>query len=781
MKASCYHCSDEIVGRAILFDDRQFCCSGCKQVYQLLSEHNLGEFYSLENKPGTKPNGADDFRYAFLEVPEIRSKFIDFENEEQTLVSLYLPSIHCSSCIYLLENLHKIDEAIYSCQVDFSKRLASILFDHRKLSLEKLALLLEKIGYSPNFSAQKDIKRKKDLSYLYKLGVAGFAFGSIMLWTFPEYLGVSEDNLVFRNFTSYLSFAISLPVLFYSANAYLISAFRALRYRSINIDVPISIGILALYFQSSYSIFTNNGPGYMDSFAAFIFFLLIGKWFQSKTYDTLAFDRDYSSYFPVAVTRIRTNTIEIIEIDQLTSGDQIRIRNEEVIPCDSTLSSDSCYIDYSFVTGESELIKKKAGDFIYAGGRIKGSAVDLTVVKESSRSHLTQLWNKTGNKKKQGSEEDKFSLYFLIALLSIAAIAAIYYLLRDSSRTIEIVVSILIVACPCALALSRPFTYGNIMRKMGKGGLYLKNVKVIPALHEISDIVFDKTGTITESDNLKVTYIGEKLTSEHKEILHALVKNSTHPLSRAIYHYLDQIDGSLSVHNFEEHRGQGIQARINDNLVALGSASFVGVSQPNSVSRSSSYFSIKGKIVGHFVFESRLRPGIEETIRELKSRYHIHILSGDNEKEKMRFLHFVQDDKNLVFGCSPQDKAHYIENLQTQGKKVLMIGDGLNDTGALDAAHVGMAVSEDVFRFTPNSDAIIDAHKLINIQKFLNLSAYARTILFTCFGFSLAYNLIGLSFAISGNLTPLVAAVLMPISSISVVFISTFGSLLKRS
>src|SRR5690606_35980073 len=211
-------------------------------------------------------------------------------------------------------------------------RLASILFDHRKLSLEKLALLLEKIGYSPNFSAQKDIKRKKDLSYLYKLGVAGFAFGSIMLWTFPEYLGVSEDNLVFRNFTSYLSFAISLPVLFYSASEYLISAFRALRYRSINIDVPISIGILALYLQSCYSIFTNNGPGYMDSFAAFIFFLLIGKWFQSKTYDTLAFERDYSSYFPVAVTRIRTNTIEIIGIDQLEIGDQIRIRNEEVIP-----------------------------------------------------------------------------------------------------------------------------------------------------------------------------------------------------------------------------------------------------------------------------------------------------------------------------------------------------------------------------------------------------------------------------------------------------------------
>lgn len=780
MNNTCFHCSDAIVGKAILYDNKEFCCSGCKQVYLLLSENNLSEFYSMESRPGTKPNTEDNFRYAFLEVPEIRSKFIDFENEEQTLVSLYLPAIHCSSCIFLLENLKKLDPGVYSCQIDFSKRLASILFDHRKLSFENLALLLDKIGYAPNFSAQKDIKRKKDLSYLYKLGVAGFAFGSIMLWTFPEYLGVSEDNLVFRNFTSYLSFAVSLPVLFYSANEYLISAYRALRYRSINIDVPISIGILALYLQSTYSIFNNSGPGYMDSFSAFIFFLLIGKWFQSKTYDTLSFERDYSSYFPVAVRKINSLSFELVEIDQLKIGDRIQIRNEEVIPCDANLISSSSYIDYSFVTGESDLIKKVAGEFIYAGGRLKGGAVELEVVKESSRSHLTQLWNKTGNKKKESNEEDRFSVYFLLALLIISAISAIYYLLYFPNLTIGIVVSILIVACPCALALSRPFTYGNILRKMGNNGLYLKNVNVIPALQEISDIVFDKTGTITANENLSVSYFGDELRPQEKEMIHALVQNSTHPLSRAIDRFIGRVENYVEATNFEEHKGQGIQARANDCLVAIGSASFLGVVKTDPVKSTASYVSIKGKIIGYFVFENNVREGMEELMNGLKHHYSIHILSGDNSEEKKHFKHLVQNETQIVFACSPQEKTAYIEKLQSQNKKVLMIGDGLNDTGALDVAHVGIAVSEDIFRFTPNSDAIIDAHKLINIGKFLNLASYARTILITCFVFSLLYNIVGLSFAITGNLSPLVAAILMPISSISVVFISTFGSLIKK-
>ena len=397
---SCYHCGDEVIGKGYYIEEKAFCCNGCKTVYQLLKDNNLGAFYSLEANAGVKPNVSSIHKFAFLEVESIRDKFIDFEDDQTARTTLFLPQIHCSSCIYLLENLTKIETNILSCQVNFTKREATIIFKKEEFTLSQLAVLLDKIGYAPNFGNRSETEKKFDKTYLYKLGVAGFAFGSIMLWSFPEYLGLGTDNPEFRNFTSYLSFAISIPVVLYSANDYFISAYKALRFKSLNLDVPITIGIFALYLQSSYSIFAGNGPGYMDSFAGFIFFLLIGKWFQNKTYKTLSFERDYTSYFPVAVTRITEKNEEITEIENLKINDKILVRNEEVIPCDSILISDSAKIDYSFVTGESIPINKYKGDFIYAGGKLIGQRIELKVEKESSRSHLTQLWNDVKTDKK---------------------------------------------------------------------------------------------------------------------------------------------------------------------------------------------------------------------------------------------------------------------------------------------------------------------------------------------------------------------------------------------
>ena len=286
MSENCYHCGDDIIGKGHLIEEKKFCCNGCMMVYQLLSDNNMDAYYTLEKKPGLKPSNANENKYNFLEVESIQEKFIDFKDGNISKINLFLPEIHCSSCIYLLENISKIDPAIISCQVNFTKREASISFDNEKLKLSELAHLLDKIGYAPNFGNKEESEKKLDKQFLYKLGIAGFAFGSIMLWSFPEYLGIEDMNQKMRNFTSYLSFVVSIPVLVYSANAYFISAYKAIKYKTLNLDVPITIGIIALYAQSTYTIFTGGGPGYMDSFATFIFWLLIGKWFQNKTYKT---------------------------------------------------------------------------------------------------------------------------------------------------------------------------------------------------------------------------------------------------------------------------------------------------------------------------------------------------------------------------------------------------------------------------------------------------------------------------------------------------------------
>ena len=784
MNEICYHCGDDVIGKGYILLEKKFCCNGCKMVYQLLSENNMEAFYTLDKKPGVKPSNASSNKYTFLEVDSIQSKFIDFQDGDTVKVTLFLPQIHCSSCIYLLENASKIEPAILSCQVNFTKREAVICYDNSKIKLSELAQFLDKIGYAPNFGNRNETEKKIDKQFMYKLGIAGFAFGSIMLWSFPEYLGIEDMNQNMRNFTSYLSFIVSLPVLFYSANGYFVSAFKALRYKSLNLDVPITIGIIALYAQSTYSIFTGGGPGYMDSFATFIFWLLIGKWFQNKTYKTLSFERDYTSYFPVAVTKIIKGKEQIVEIEDLNENDTIIVRNEEVIPCDSELISENARVDYSFVTGESIPINKKKGDFIYAGGKLLGKRSHLKVLKASNRSHLTQLWNDVSKENKEDGQktiQDKISYYFLSIILVISLGAGITWAFIDPSKITQIVVSILIVACPCALALSSPFTFGNILRVLGRKGLYLKNAKVIERINEVTDVVFDKTGTLTTGILDGIEFIGNPLTEEQKQIIISVAHSSTHPLSRAIVQHLkQQVKLDLpEVTHFDELSGKGIDAICGNKNVRIGSKSFANETSDKTQSDETSVFiSIENQFLGKFIFHSELRAGMDVMLEKI-SHLKLHVLSGDNEKDKELLVSIFPKNAAIYFHQSPKDKLEYIEELKDDGKKIMMIGDGLNDAGALGKADVGIAVSEDIFRFTPSSDAIIEASKLYLLPSFITISKFSKTVLKSCLGFSVSYNIIGLTIAISGQMTPLVAAILMPISSITVVFLSTFLVLWK--
>jgi len=780
MATTCFHCGDNLRTSAIKYDEKEFCCTGCKTVYTLLKENHLGEFYTLEKGAGSKPGTLNEGKYDFLEVEAIRNRFIDFHEGSTVHIVLFLPEIHCASCIYLLENLSKINSAILNCQVSFSKREASISFDATQLKLSELALLLDRIGYAPNFGNRQEQSHRADKIFLYKLGIAGFAFGSIMLWSFPEYLGIENDNPEFRNFTSLLSFGVSIPVILFSARDYFTSAFKALRSRHLNLDVPITIGILALYLQSSYTIISGNGPGYMDSFAGFIFFLLIGKWFQRKTYRSLSFERDHTSYFPVAVTRKTTsNTEEIVAIEELHEDDTIYMRNEEILPCDSLLLSDEAHIDYSFVTGESATIKKYKGDQVFAGGKLRDKRTEFKVLKKSDRSHLTRLWNEVKGQKEGESTEfeyqNKLSFYFLIGLLLIAAVSALIWSMIDPGKVVSVTVAILIVACPCALALSAPFTFGNIMRVLGRGGLYLKHTGIIEKLNTVTDIVFDKTGTLTSNEIRKIEYTGDELSSAEWHMLFTLANSSTHPNSKSIADKL-QKDGFYECEGLSQYlelKGNGIQGSFDTCTVKIGNADFCNVASLQEM-ESVSFIRV-GDRSGKFVFSSELRPGVSEMLESL-SHFNVHLLSGDSPKDEALLEKYFQKD-NMHFAQSPQNKHDYIKALQDQGRSVLMVGDGLNDAGALGKANVGIAVSEDVFRFAPSSDAIIDASKLSQLDGFIGVSRFSTIVLRSCLIFSLSYNVIGLSFACSGQLTPLVAAILMPVSSITVVLISTFMSL----
>lgn len=770
---NCYHCGDVLPSPSILLDQKEFCCQGCANVYSLLNSNSLKDFYQFEKTPGIKPNRGRSDKFQFLDIPEIRARYIQYEDEKIARVKLSLPSIHCSSCIYLLENLSRINKNVLSSQVHFAKKEATIVFDRNSITLSEIADLLQFIGYEPDFGRKTEVKGVQK-SFLLKIGLAGFAFGSIMLWSAPDYFGITLDNLSFRNFTAYLSFIVSLPVFLYSANEYYVSAYKAVRSRSINLDVPITLGILALYAQSTYQIFTQQGPGYMDSFAGFIFFLLIGKWFQNRTYQSLSFDRDYSSYFPVAIHRILASGTEIIPIEQLKEGDRIQVRNEEIIPCDSVLISDEAQLDFSFVTGESALVTKKKGDLIYAGGKLIGMSIELTVKSETNRSHLTQLWNETKDKKESNTLEryqDRISRYFLVILMIVAVVSGIAWAFIDPSKIMTVIVSILIVACPCALALSSPFTLGNTLSILGKNGLYLKNTTVVEALSEITTVIFDKTGTLTDPMANHVEFSDVNMPDELWNILSELSSHSTHPLSKLIHQQLSDKQSEIQLTHFIEHKGKGIEAIYKGKTYQLGNSKFVG-NVSSSRENGRVLFAEDGKVVQEIHIRSTFRSSVSSVLSQLTDK-RIFVLSGDDEKDLPELMSLGFQSEQCFFKQEPKDKAAFIAHRQKLGEKVLMLGDGLNDVGALGTANVGIALSEDMFRFTPSSDAILDAKHIHLLPRFFQVSQYAKVVLKVCLGFSITYNLIGLSFAISASLAPIVAAILMPLSSITVVFLSS--------
>ncbi|MDF9796001.1 Cu+-exporting ATPase [Catalinimonas alkaloidigena] len=780
-KEKCYHCGEDCVDESIAFDEKTFCCQGCKTVYEILNASDLCQYYALEKNPGQQlksPNRLEKF--AFLDHQEISAKLYDFQDGNLRKVSFYIPAIHCSSCIWLLENLYKLRRGVLHASVQFLKKRVSITFEEDKITLRQLVELLTSVGYEPEISladGKKEGKKHKDRSLAIKIGIAGFCFGNSMLLSLPEYLdtdfSLTKDYQVFFG---YINFLLALPVFFYAGSDYLVSAWKAIRYRFINIDFPIALGMLAFFLRSTYEIMMQQGPGYMDSLNGLIFFMLIGKWYQSKTYQALSYDRDYASYFPIAVTKMNRGTEESVALKDLQIGDQIMIRNQELIPADAVLLKGDANIDYSFVSGESVPVSKNSGDLLYAGGRQVGSTLTIEIQKPVANSYLTELWNQEVFSKQKTSQLNSLvntvSKYFTAVILIISATTAIYWHFVDSSQILNAVTSVLIIACPCALALSVPFTFGHTVRLFGKQGLYLKNTEAVEQMARTSDIIFDKTGTITQSKPQHLKLEGDSLNPMENMWLRSVVRNSTHPLSKTIYQSLDDEIPLIKTDAFEEIPGKGIIAYVDGNKLVIGAEAFVTANSSSNKRTTRVYISINNEVKGYYAFENLYREGFDELMLSLKDKYKLHMLSGDNEREKVTLQPYFD---HLHFNQSPLNKLEYLKSLDEAQKQTMMIGDGLNDAGALKQSKLGIAVADNIYHFSPACDAILDARQFKKLYSFLRFSKTSMRIVKAAFLFSFLYNIIGLSFAVSGMLTPLIAAILMPISSVSVVSFITLA------
>ncbi len=785
MGQACVHCGEDCGKHPIMWQDKPFCCNGCKTVYQLLNQSKLYSYYELSEAPGIKIE-TEDFgsQYAYLDKDEVKERLYEFHEGDTAKVTFYIPSIHCASCVWLLENLNTLHKGISHSVVNFVKKEVSVTFNEKEISLRNIVELLSSIHYIPQITLDR-LDGKKDTgaanrALLKRIGVAGFAFGNTMLLSWPEYTqgndGLSEQ---YRLLFGVLNLIFAIPVVFYSGSDYLLSAYKNLRKRMISIDLPVAIGIMAIFLESAFEIVTRLGAGYMDSLTGFIFFLLIGKWYQGKTYKALSFERDYKSYFPVAVTKLTNDIEDSVLLEHLKKGDRILVRNLELIPADSKLLKGNAFIDYSFVTGESRPVPKRAGDELFAGGRQVGEALVLEVINEVQQSKLTKLWNQDD----KGSEHtrlesviDKVSKYFTISVVTTSILTALVWAFLDTSLIIKAFTSVLIVACPCALALTLPFTFGTTMGIFGRKGFYLKKTDVVEKFSKIDTIVFDKTGTITYSDSLNVTWHGIELSDNLKSKLKSLTRQSTHPMSAAVYEHLKSAK-NIEIQDFRELPARGVIGVFGTDKFKAGSAEFIyGESTLPQNRGTNVYISENEQPLGWFSVENKYRKDLDKIIRDFETGYELHLISGDNASEKENLIPLFKHENRLNFNQSPHEKLEYIKKLKAEGKHVLMIGDGLNDAGALGEAHAGISIADDIYHFSPACDAILEADKFSNLHKYIRFTRSAITIVRTSFLISTIYNVVGIYFAATGQLEPIIAAILMPASSVTVVGFVTLAT-----
>lgn len=778
----CYHCGDDCAAATPVIADKHFCCSGCRNVYQLLNQNELDDYYCLNEAPGRKVKALPKEQFAYLDESSVIDELLLFRNATQAQVSFYLPQIHCSSCLWLLEHLSELDEHIIDSKVNFNSKTIKVTFQIERLSLRSLAELLAHIGYEPLIDIRED-KAEKEVynskkAYL-KLGITGFCFANIMLIAFPEYLGLdpqAQPGLAL--FFKIANVALSLPVVFYGAREFFVNAWYSYRQRYLNIDAPIALAVAVTFLRSLYEVFTNTGGGYFDSMSGIVFFMLLGRTLQDRSYTTLRFNRDHKSYFPIAVTRSENGKNRLTRLEDIKEHEVLRIHHQEVIPTDCLLSKGSAQIDYSFVTGEDKPGPVDKGSLIYAGGRNVGEAIEVLTIKAFDQSSFTQLWNNSVFQKRVDDRESRITMisrYFSFVVLLVALSTFIAWQFIAPGMAWKAATAVLIVACPCSLLLTSSFTNGYLLERLARVGCYFKNAQVIEAVSSVQHVAFDKTGTLTQANATGLDVVQMELNSEELGVVLHTLSQSLHPLSRAIVQHYDHDMPKRSGIAVKEVAGMGMEAWSDDVHYKIGSALFTKNSIEEGVNDTLVYVSVNGEVKAKFSFAIQLMPGAAELIKELSHEYELSLLSGDNDASRQYFSRIFPEGSRLKYKMRPQDKLDHIHDLQTGNKKVMMVGDGLNDAGALQRSDVGIAVVKNAFAFSPACDVIMESGRLRYLPQFIKWTKGAKRLINIGFGYSLSFNFVGIGFAITGNLSPLVAAILMPASSLGIILIAFLG------
>jgi P-type Cu2+ transporter len=811
VEATCLHCGLEVPPGLVRPDEEaQFCCSGCRQVHHILTECGADHYYRLLDRQDARgvPAAVSGRRFDELDDADLQAEQVETLTDGSRTTQLFLEGVHCAACVWLVEDLPRVVGGVVSVRLNLANSVVAIQWDPELVALSSIARALDSIGYTPHIRSQSNIadgRRAEGRKLLIKTGVAAVCAMNIMFIHGALYAGEHHGIAPrYEVFFRWVSFLLALPVVLYAATPFFRAAAAGLKHRVLHMDLPIAIALsTAFVFSAAATILGRGGSIYFDSLAALVALLLGARTIQHRA-QVAALERAErikGAAFVEFARRIAPSGVAVeVPIAALAPGQRVEVRSGELIPADGLVLDGRSSLDNAVLTGESDMVAVDRGDLVYAGATNLGARLVIEVRATGAESRvgaLMALVDQAMSKKAQVVHlADRLSRYFVMAVLGLAVVAGLLAWMRspDLGLAMEQVVALLVVTCPCALGLATPLALTVGLSRAANTGVFIKNPDAVELMKEINTVVLDKTGTLTLGAATVVEWEGSEL---GRELAYALELESVHPVAQAFCRSAyTPVRPVRQLEGVEEKAGLGIRGRMDETAVAVGNRSWMqrlGVTGLGSfdavegslTSRGLSpvYVALDREVVGMGGIGDTIREDAARTVRALQQRgLELRILSGDHPEVVARVAQELGIDRDMAQGgLTPEEKCDVLAELKARPGLVLMVGDGVNDAAALALADVGVAVHGGAGASIAAADVVLTQPGLAPLLETIRGGHRLMGIVKRNLAFSLVYNAIGASLALLGLVGPLLAAVLMPVSSLTVILSSAVGKSFQRA
>lgn len=774
--SACIHCDQSVVTAYFNEDTGQagpFCCRGCLTVYNVIHAKGLAEYYEIKKNVSffkkRAPVEIKAAQYSYLDDEDFLKEYSYQSLNNERTMEFYLEGIHCLACLWIIEKLPEFVAGVRSSKLNMGRSVVSIVLrSEGKFSL--VAYELENLGYHPHplkmNQDSQDLKTKEERSGLLRIGIAGAAAGNIMLYAVSLYAGAGP---LYATFFNWLTVIFAVPVLTYSAYPFYRNSWVALKNKSLSIDVPISLALIMGGVMGIYNLINGVNENYFDSLSALVFLLLMSRYFLKAIQEMGLGTTDLHFFYQgESVLKVdENNPGQFLEIHPkfIKVGDLLKIAPMQIIPADAVVTSGETYLNNSLLTGESELQKVGIDADVFSGTMNMGSEIIIKVKKINKETRLGQILrsieNGWGHKSKIIDVTNLISKYF-VGIVFALSIALFVWSYRDGNtkHALEQALTLLIVTCPCALAIATPLTFIRTLSKSAQKGIIIKDDSVIEKLSRVKNVFIDKTGTITQN-TLKISsfYILQNSTVAPHDVIFNLERHSTHPLALSLKNYIQPLPFKpLLVSDLKEVPGVGVSGIIENHFYEIKNHAIYE----------------DHKIICTFEAKDTIRQDANEAIAKLRLHHvNIQILSGDKEE----YVSAIAKEAGLLpseyqSSLSPEKKSQVIK----ASKHSLMIGDGANDAIALSYADTGIAVFGAMDISLRAADVYLSLPGLLPVAELITISKETMKVIYRNLVLSLFYNSISVVLAFTGYISPLTAAIIMPLSSLSVLISTLIGT-----